>query len=92
MAASQCQCQALHCNAITYRLSGSLLHHAALLDAGTLPTSWADNGSFPALTALGIEGGTKMSGILPPEWGSPAAFQQLQYLYIVACTVTGTLQ
>lgn len=47
--------------------------------------------SFPALTVLGIQSGTKMSGSLPPEWGSPRAFQRLQYLYVVDCTLTGML-
>ena len=57
--------------------------------AGTLPACWADVGSFPALNLLGIQSGTKMSGTLPPEWGSPAAWQQLQYLYLVDCPLTG---
>ena len=30
-----------------------------------------------------------MSGTLPPEWGSPTAFQQLRYLYVVDCPLTG---
>lgn len=57
--------------------------------AGTLPDSWADEGSFPALQVLAIQSGTKMSGTLPPEWGSPTAWQQLQYLYIIDCPLTG---
>ena len=59
--------------------------------AGTLPACWADVGSFPQLTVLGIQSGTKMSGTLPPEWGSPTAFQQLRYLYVVECPITGEL-
>lgn len=38
---------------------------------------------------LGIQSGTKMSGTLPPEWGSPTAFQRLRYLYVVDCPLTG---
>ena len=56
---------------------------------GTLPACWADEGSFPALQVLGIQSGTKMSGTLPPRWGSPTAWQQLQYLYIIDCPLTG---
>ena len=67
-----------------------MLNHKGIVPcAGTLPACWADNGSLPALTVLAISSGTKMSGTLPPEWGSPTAFQQLQYLYVVGCTVTG---
>lgn len=57
--------------------------------AGTLPESWGDEGSFPTLRVLTFQSGTKMSGTLAPSWGSPAAWQQLQYLYATDCSITG---
>lgn len=30
-----------------------------------------------------------MSGTLPTSWGSPTAWQQLQYLYVTDCSLTG---
>ena len=76
----------------------SMLHYVVQLNsasilvavgAGTLPESWGDEGSFPTLRVLIVQSGTKMSGSLPPGWGSPTAWQQLQYLYVVDCSVAG---
>ena len=61
---------------------------------GTLPSLWGNNGSFPALVTLQIDGVsapnvTTITGRLPAEWGSPTAFQQLQRLQISNCSITG---
>ena len=49
--------------------------------------------SAPSLLSLcwASKAAPKMSGSLPPKWGSPTAFQQLQYLYVVDCPLTGML-
>ena len=72
------------------------LINLTLLDmplSGSLPASWADNGSFPSLGSLVLGGNvadvSRLSGTLPPEWGSAHAFQHISLLGITACNITG---
>ena len=66
---------------INFPLSGIL--------SATLGSSW------PALVGLQLGADTSgicgLSGILPTEWGSASAFQQLARLWIANCSITGLL-
>ena len=53
-----------------------------------MPPSWGSNGSFAALRTLEL-GGMGLTGSLPAEWGSPTAWQGLQYLSIVNSSIAG---
>ena len=59
------------------------MHHTIPTDtlplAGTLPESWADPGSFPALTSLTLDL-SNLSGTLPPCWGNNGSFPVLDSL------------
>ena len=56
--------------------------------AGTLPSTWGGNGSFPNLKQLHL-GGNSLSGTLPLQWGSSTAFQQLTNLTFLASNISG---
>ena len=48
---------------------------------GTLPESWADPGSFPALTSLTFDL-ANLSGTLPTSWGNNGSFPVLDSLLL----------
>lgn len=56
---------------------------------GELPAAWG-NGSFPALLTLSIPN-TRISGTLPPNWGSNDAFPMLTALDLSGNDISGTL-
>lgn len=58
-----------------------MTHTAArspLLDAGTLPDSWAN--SFPKLELLDLSNNTYFAGPLPVAWSRPGALPALRAL------------
>ena len=57
---------------------------------GSLPVTWAGNSSLPSLSELVI-GFTDVTSKLPPEWGSPTAFQNVASLTIVQSSITGSV-
>lgn len=62
---------------------------------GSLPALSGSNGSvghtpFPHMTLLSLESDS-MTGTLPPEWGSPIAFQSLTELHLSISGLSGRL-
>ena len=59
---------------------------------GTLPSSWADNGAFPALRALYLNRNWRLNGSLPEAWGANAnSLNKLEVLVLQGCNLTGNL-
>ena len=57
---------------------------------GSLPESWATDGAFPSLLALGVAD-TDITGTFPASWASTQAFPQLQVLDLESTRLHGSL-
>ena len=58
--------------------------------AGTLPSSWALPGAFPALFTLALWD-TLLNGHLPASWGQNGSFTALKNLQLASMGLTGSL-
>ena len=56
----------------------------------SLPSSWAQNGSFPTLQSIDF-GASNLVGTLPADWGQSTAFPKLTLLNLTATQLSGTL-
>ena len=84
-----------NCSASTWQALGCLQSLVNLTLTGSLPTlpdTWADNGSFPALQIMNFTGPAgNIAGSLPSSWAAPTAFPELQVLNLSTTQISGTL-
>ncbi|DBA75275.1 TPA: hypothetical protein ACH3X1_010562 [Trebouxia sp. C0004] len=52
---------------------------------------WIQVGTMSLMALASWRAPCQLEGTLPPQWGSPSAFQQLETLYAEGCIVTGAI-
>lgn len=71
----------INCSILTSQATPCLLHIRSLCYTGTIPSTWAAAGAFPALLVLQVTG-APIHGTLPVSWGSNGSFQSLEDLEV----------
>lgn len=71
-------------------ISSTILLNSAILNAGSLPSAWAEAGAFPSLSTILLYG-LSLSGALPPSWANSMALPSLTWLTLGLSPISGTL-